>query len=295
MKHISMLVFVGLFVWTATTAVAGVLFQDNFDSYSDSPKNHGWGWVGDQVTLNSTSGRNGSHGIVVRYNKNGFPGEHALTKDLASYNGQEIFVRLYFKVGPNPTRGSKFLKFFGAPASDGKSANTTFALKYESTKLEEISYGDGTSTSNDTQTTIKYDGNITNWSADPLVVLKKQNGVFNPQDGQWHCFEVRMKYNSNNQRDGAYQVWIDGTLWIDASNVKNRHNSNPFFSHFNLGDYSAQPTTDWSIYYDDVVVSTSYIGPKGTTSSPPDEVTTPDTPPTDAPTIPKAVAGLREE
>jgi len=270
-----MVVFLWLFVWMGTDAVAGIIFQDDFDSYVDSPKNNGWSSIGSQVSTPSSEGRNGSRALKVTYIKEG-TAPYVVQKSLNGLNLQEVYVRFYFRVD-NPSGGCKFLKFFGKRDSPKGWANTTFALNYNSNTLYELSYGNGAGTINDTQNIIRYGTQVKNYGFDPLVKVSVSEGTFNPKDGQWHCFEAFMRYNSNGQRDGAYRVWIDGKLRVEATNVKNRNDQNSlYFGSFRLADYTSKYFNHtWNIWYDDVVVSTSRIGTDGESVSLPDPISGP--------------------
>jgi hypothetical protein len=279
MKQVGIAVFLGLFVGSATTSVAGIVFQDNFDSYSDSPTKHGWNYIGSQVSTPSTEGKNGTRGLKVTYNSKG-TGPFSVQKSIAGSNLQQVYVKFDFKVD-NPSGGSKFLKFFGKSNSPSGYANSTFAINYNSGTLFEISYGAG-STENDTQNVIRYSGTHPDSlkAFDRSVKLPVTKGTYDPRDGKWHSYQVFMRYNSNGKRDGEYKIWIDGTLHVHATNVVNRNDKNSlFFDSFRLGDYcSSAWERTWNIWYDNVVVSTDYIG-SGPVPDEPPASTTPDAPP----------------
>jgi hypothetical protein len=253
--------FIALMMF-ASLSHGAVIFQDNFDGYTDAPTNHGWQYIGSQVSTPSTEGRNGTRGLKVTFiGENTAP--YSIQKSLATLNLQEVYVRFYYKVGPNPTGGCKFVKFFGKQNSPSGYANTTFMLNYDSNTLYDIQYGAG-AIENDNGNVIRYSGDHPTWltSFDTNVNMLTALGAFDPKDGQWHSMEVFMRYNSNGQRDGEYKVWTDGTLRVHATNVVNRNDLNsPHFLEFRLGDYTSNKNvTTWSLYYDDVVVSTTRIG-----------------------------------
>ncbi len=98
----------------------------------------------------------------------------------------------------------------------------------------------------------------------------------NWRDGNWHCHELRMKLNDSGQSNGILQYWMDGVLRYSNTSLdwKARDVNNCGFHRFGVGignttESNAFEMTDWTgIGFDDVAVSTSYIGPGGDTGSP---------------------------
>jgi len=80
-------------------------------------------------------------------------------------------------------------------------------------------------------------------------------------DGQFHCYEVRMKMDTGSV-DGEFDVWIDGELkW---STVDAEFNNDTGFSSLVFGSNAEEPDNgaDVAIDYDDISISsTGYIGP----------------------------------
>jgi hypothetical protein len=260
-------------------AFAQIIFQDNFDQYSSTIT----GWkTGSQVYLEKSGGVNGSQCVRVNYTGQG-TAQYVLSKMVGQHNLQEIYVRFYFKLGPNASGGAKFLKLFGKTNSPSGYANATFALQYASNRLMEVSYGRGTGTVNDTQDVIRYDGSM---KTDYAVAQHTSSSAFSPTIGKWHAYEAHIRYNDDNQRNGIFRVWIDGQLKVHATNLTNRHNSNSkFFDEVGLGNYGANGKTNvnWNLYYDEVVISRQYIGPIGSGGA------APSPPPAYAPDAPSAL------
>jgi hypothetical protein len=71
-----------------------------------------------------------------------------------------------------------------------------------------------------------------------------------------------MRYNSNDQRDGAYRVWVDGQERVHVTNVKNRHNNNSlYFDNIQLANYcDVAYTQPFHVWYDNFVISDRYTG-----------------------------------
>jgi hypothetical protein len=101
------------------------------------------------------------------------------------------------------------------------------------------------------------------------------SNLFRLQTGRWYTVEVRRRLNDPNEDNGIFQMWVDGTLISDHRSVRFRTPWNGTFgTNFQYGtnlvmlsDYAATALPqDQSIYYDDVIFSTSYIGGGGGTS-----------------------------
>jgi hypothetical protein len=97
-------------------------------------------------------------------------------------------------------------------------------------------------------------------------------GSSNPyvtEAGRWYTVEVRRRLNDSGSSNGIFQMWMDGVLISEHTNVLYRVPLNGSFgSNMTYGtnfamisDYMASGSTrDQSIYYDDVKFSTTYIG-----------------------------------
>ena len=256
---------------------ARIIFQDDFDSYSDSPGNHGWG-TSSNISLQTSGGINNSHCVMVTYDRSG-TSPYWFGVNVANENLSEIYVRFYFRVD-DPSGGCKFLKLFGVRSGDSY-ANTTYHLNYWGGILYDIQYGDGSGIVNDCAVAIRYNGAHN----DQNVTILKSTDAFDPRDGKWHCFEAHMKYNDNGQRNGIYRVWIDGELRIHATNVRNRNDMNSrFFESVQLANYCNDNWSHvWHLWYDNVVIADEYIGPLNSSPSPVD---------TRAPSAPQGVNAI---
>ena len=111
------------------------------------------------------------------------------------------------------------------------------------------------------------------------------------RDGQWHCHELRIKLNSSGNSDGEVQYWIDGVEKMHVTAASFGAADNEYFSQCQLGlgntgarDCSppGEFQSTWrAIEFDDFVLSTTYVGPEGNSSS-----TIPDT---QTPTVPASL------
>ncbi|OUS77786.1 hypothetical protein B1748_03105 [Paenibacillus sp. MY03] len=233
-------------------APAQVLFEDDFNGYTDAPSNHGWG-ASSAISIDPTGGVDGSHAAKVTIIGEG---TRPLSRNVARDNISQVYVKFDFRMD-NPSGGIKFLKLFGRhiePNANFGYANATFGLNYWQNWLQDIQYGNGnTSLNNDSNNIIYYQGNHN----DPEVVVDHSSQPFDPKDGQWHTYEAFMRYNTVGNRDGEFMVLIDGVPTLHATNVKNHHDLNSGeFNKVNLADYtSAQHNgTPWHLWYDNVVI-----------------------------------------
>jgi hypothetical protein len=253
-----------LLSFNAALANAATVFQNNFENNTNSllgTNISGWGGA----TLTNTEGYNGSKGAKVPYGSSGV--NAGVYLDTSNYSGSEVYIRFYAKVDCGTGScygGSKFLKFFGVNDSSGGYANTTLAITYDSGKLDTVSYGNGSTTQNDTGTGVWLSGG--GWDAG--VQTPTALGAINFNDKQWHCYEMYMKYSTGTNMDGVYKIWKDGTLWVEAKNLRNKHTSNiGKFASIQLGGYSSAPQwiSPFTLYFDEVVISDQYIGPLSST------------------------------
>jgi len=252
---IKTLVFI-LLLLSSQNAFSEELFSDNFDNYSDSPTNHGWFWedrdIPSFVDIYPTEGDRGSRGLKVTYQNEGNDAWIEVPGDYSSLG--EIYIRFYAK-SDGPLSSSKFLKIFGLQTGTGY-ANTTLSMMPYSGTLA-LLFGQGITTNNDAGASIYLDGSTVSG-----VTVDVSSSNFIPDD-TWRCYELFMKYNTNDNSDGVYKVWIDGVLRLHATNVKNRHNLNTRgIWGVQLGGYTHGAATVWHIWYDDIIISDSYIGMK---------------------------------
>ena len=120
--------------------------------------------------------------------------------------------------------------------------------------------------------------------ARPFVQLNPNAGGYNDsnryivQTGRWYTFEVRRRLNDPGSDNGIFQMWADGVLIADYRSVRFRiPRSGSFGSTATYGTnwlmlsgYTTNTVSqNQSAYYDDVKLSTTYIGTGGTTPAAP--------------------------
>lgn len=86
---------------------------------------------------------------------------------------------------------------------------------------------------------------------------------FIPKQGRWYCYELMVKGNEPGVRDGRIAFWVDGELRGDFPNLRLRNVTRLKANRISLGVYTHNQRTvkDITMWYDDVVVATSYVGP----------------------------------
>lgn len=89
---------------------------------------------------------------------------------------------------------------------------------------------------------------------------------FIPERGRWYCYELMIKANMPGERDGRIAFWVDGKPLGDFPNLRLRNVERLKSNGISLGIYThnRRVTTNITMWYDDVVAATSYIGPQVT-------------------------------
>ena len=252
-----------IIVCISTVCLSATLFEDNFDGYTDSPINHGWSYIGSDVSVVDTGCREDKC-IRVDYTIEGTAAyvlSHASVSDYTN-----TYYSFSFKLtNNNSCGGNKFIKL-RAHTADVNYANFTTQISYSSGKLNQIDHGCGTGDTGDQGCGGVY-GSGTTWNDNGVVVTDSSPYTF--PDENWHHYELYVKWNTDNNYDGAYTVWIDGEVRREITNVMMRSAINTSgATEVRLGDYFRSDSctfTAYELYYDDVVISDSYIGPFGNT------------------------------
>jgi len=81
-----------------------------------------------------------------------------------------------------------------------------------------------------------------------------------PQRGKWLCVEQRVKVNTPGEDDGELAVWLDGELYLHYTGFRWRSTAEVKIKRVALMVYVHKAVRDNTVWYDDVVVSTGYIG-----------------------------------
>ena len=158
--------------------------------------------------------------------------------DVSSLNTESIYIDFWAKM-PDAKGGFKFCKIFGIGNDPTGYANTTIATDYtgvDNGSIRQISFGDGSSTTNDTQNVINLDATYPQWigrSYGQAVVLTPQMQTWASSNWGtgWHHFRIHIKFNTvspttGEKPDGEYYLEIDGKVYADATGLYNRNPGN---------------------------------------------------------------------
>ena len=83
--------------------------------------------------------------------------------------------------------------------------------------------------------------------------------------GEWICVEMMLDHNTPNRRDGEQAYWIDGKLIGHWTGISWRKTDQLWANAWTLESYVTDRWTKQTtntVYFDDVVIARSYIGPK---------------------------------
>jgi polysaccharide lyase-like protein len=84
-----------------------------------------------------------------------------------------------------------------------------------------------------------------------------------PPRGEWVCLEQMIQVNDIGQANGELAAWVDGELYLHFTGIRWRTDERVKVKRFNLGIYIHKARRENIVWYDDVVVSTGYVGPLG--------------------------------
>jgi hypothetical protein len=99
------------------------------------------------------------------------------------------------------------------------------------------------------QSTGKYYGNI--FKAEKKVLIER---------GRWYCMEMMLKANDPGLHNGEQAFWINSELIGHFKNITWRFTNDLKINSFQLGLYIHDNEKTNHIWYDDIIVSTGYIG-----------------------------------
>ena len=99
------------------------------------------------------------------------------------------------------------------------------------------------------QKTGKYYGNV--FKSERKVLIER---------GRWYCMEMMLKANDPGAKNGEQAFWINGELIGYFKNIMWRFTNGLKINSFTLGLYIHENEKINRIWYDDIIVSTGYIG-----------------------------------
>lgn len=83
---------------------------------------------------------------------------------------------------------------------------------------------------------------------------------FVPERGKWLCVEQRVAVNTPGNADGELAVWLDGKLYTHHRGFRWRSSEAVRIKRIWLLAYVHAATRDNTVWFDDVVASTGYVG-----------------------------------
>lgn len=83
---------------------------------------------------------------------------------------------------------------------------------------------------------------------------------FVPERGKWLCVEQRVAVNTPGKADGELAVWLDGVLYQHYTGFRWRSTAAVKLKRASLMVYVHAARQDNTVFYDDAVVSTGYVG-----------------------------------
>ncbi len=84
-----------------------------------------------------------------------------------------------------------------------------------------------------------------------------------PKRDRWYCLEHMIQANDPGKASGELAAWIDGKLYIHYTGIRWRTKEDVKIKRYNFGVYIHKAVRDNTVWYDDVALSTGYIGPTG--------------------------------
>lgn len=83
---------------------------------------------------------------------------------------------------------------------------------------------------------------------------------FVPKRGQWITCEIMMKLNRPGAADGELATWVDGKLYTHHTGIRWRSSDRVKIKRAGVDVYIHQSRQDNTVWYDDLAVSTGYLG-----------------------------------
>ena len=81
-----------------------------------------------------------------------------------------------------------------------------------------------------------------------------------PERGRWYCLEHMIRVNDVGRANGELAAWIDGELYIHYTGFRWRTSADVRLKRADLGIYIHHAEKENVVWYDDVALSTGYIG-----------------------------------
>ncbi|MEF3691947.1 MAG: hypothetical protein V3574_02755 [Candidatus Moraniibacteriota bacterium] len=255
---------------------AVVIFEDDFESgnlaHVDSTS--GATWMGsnygleDLVEITTENSHSGLYSLKFLFAGNSNMADDAWAEERFTFGApvNEVHIRFYIyfsenyiiRDDPNGADNTKLGVFWGEAYSDP----VTMAIEYEVDmkprfKTKVAGYPNQPVCSGNT-------GFVSN----PLISGTMTSIL--DMKGQWTAVEYRLKTDTG-LGDGAFQMWINGNLEVDAQNISwvgAPCSPGYLLNGYLMGWSNSGFNEDTSVYIDDIVFSDNYIGPIDSGESP---------------------------
>lgn len=255
-------------LFAASAASAGVIFQDDFRSGDLSKKLNGVNFWTNNSSSYVQPSATGPSTITVKPETT--PGDYSVralyagTPNLAEDARPELRFKLgkqyselwisfrlyvpknYFHRVPIGSGNNKFLILYGPSTGDNEVTNSVHYIDFE-----EWPTADG---GGSVEMQWKRMSQQMGWIKAP-----KTWGIGEPEDrGRWHNYVFHYKMATSARNDGVVQVWKNGNL---VHNVTNLDNYNPGYNYFEwgyiFGASNSGFNTDTELRLDDITFSTT--------------------------------------
>lgn len=267
---------------------AAVLYADDFESYSSTSPNwqasgHWNNSYGNLSIVTGASAFAGNQSVQMLVPANSSQSAEGLAKSITP-NQDTLFVRFYEKFmsgysasgsihngvsvtshypGPgNPANGANFFESDAENSCDlSSTTQPCYTNSYNYYVGQRGNYGDHWYPDG----TVLPDSSLQyNWG--PYFISRPQ---FVPNENQWYCYELMVQANTPGLSDGRVAIWVNGNLIGDWQNIVFRTTNALQIDLASLQFYLGSNTNSVNeiIWFDNVVMATSYIGPMSTTSN----------------------------
>lgn len=267
------------------SANPAVLFNDNFEGFKGAVVS--WaagigGWDNAYGTLTVTRDAAKVHAgkQCIEINHTSALGTHGADKELAAHD--TVFVRFYLKfsalfpgvhhagmgirggpagelftnhTGTKPNGTNFFTCYLDhlsplhgwQPAEDSIPPGWTYDYCYHMDQGTD--YGD----------VLTSRGNLNNTYPFSADFVSRPNVT--PARNRWTCFEIMVQANTIGSRNGRVALWVDGALIADHPGLRFRTADSIKSRYVSLSTYSSGYVAGQTLWYDDIVMARSYIGP----------------------------------
>ena len=96
------------------------------------------------------------------------------------------------------------------------------------------------------------------WWGNSLAPVEAARVV--PPRGVWVCLEQMIRVNDIGRANGELAGWIDGRLYVHMTGFRWRTSEDVRIKRFDIGIYIHEAQRTNTVWYDDVVLSTGYVG-----------------------------------